>query len=270
MFSLLKLLIEMDSLQVALVRGVLQVFFRNIYSVGIIQSMEVLNVYEKCERGVSCRFYQFKIASVVILSSRSSSWLWSWPSRQEAGRDWRISGKSDFCELMSRSIFRGQSVEIYISRTSVILGGIAVSGGFRIAFIFTSFTHLPLGDSTAILFSSPVIVMAMSIFLLKVVSNTNDIWLTLLFECRNAAVYSEYSPLHPWLQVPLKLWTKDSSGRTIYRWPVRNIIPMSHRSYTHYEASAHLWQPWGWLLRLFGLLPLYWSLLYVCPWSCPN
>ena len=202
MFSLLKLLIEMDSLQVALVRGVLQVFFRNIYSVWIIQSMEVLNVYEKCERGVSCRFYQFKIASVVILSSRSSSWLWSWPSRR-AGRDWRISGKSDFSELMSRSIFRGQSVEIYISRTSVILGGIAVSGGFRIAFIFTSFTHLPLGDSTAILFSSPVIVMAMSIFLLKVVSYMimNDIWLTLLSECRNAAVYFEYSPLHPWLQV---------------------------------------------------------------------
>ena len=79
----------------------------------------------------------------------------------------------DFHNLMSRSILHEQNVEIEISRTSAILAGIAVSGGLRIAFIFTSFTRLPLGDSTAILFSSPVIVMGMSICLLKVVSNTN-------------------------------------------------------------------------------------------------
>jgi len=94
--SLLKLLIEMDSLQVALVRGVLQVII------------------------------------MALILAKQTGW----------------SGLKNF-------------------RTSVILGGIAISGGFRIAFIFTSFTHLPLGDSTAILFSSPVIVMAMSIFLLK-------------------------------------------------------------------------------------------------------
>jgi len=95
--SLLKLLIEMDSLQVALVRGVLQV-----------------------------------IIMALIVAKQTGGW----------------SGLKNF-------------------RTSAILAGIAVSGGLRIAFIFTSFTRLPLGDSTAILFSSPVIVMGMSICLLK-------------------------------------------------------------------------------------------------------
>ena len=60
-------------------------------------------------------------------------------------------------------------VDIFISRAISILIAIAASGGFRIAFIFTSFTRIPLGDATTILFSSPVIVMGLSIFLLKVV-----------------------------------------------------------------------------------------------------
>ena len=44
---------------------------------------------------------------------------------------------------------------------------VAVTGGLRILFIFTSFSRLPLGDSTTILFSSPVIVMVLSMFILK-------------------------------------------------------------------------------------------------------
>ena len=43
----------------------------------------------------------------------------------------------------------------------------AISGGLRIFFIFTSFARLPLGDSTTILFSSPVLVMVLSVFILK-------------------------------------------------------------------------------------------------------
>jgi len=44
---------------------------------------------------------------------------------------------------------------------------IALSGGLRLLFIFTSFSRLPLGDSTTILFSSPVFVMIFSICLLR-------------------------------------------------------------------------------------------------------
>ena len=43
---------------------------------------------------------------------------------------------------------------------------VAFTGGLRIFFIFTSFSRLPLGDSTTILFSSPVIVMLLSMFIL--------------------------------------------------------------------------------------------------------
>ena len=46
---------------------------------------------------------------------------------------------------------------------------VAFTGGLRILFIFTSVSRLPLGDSTTILFSSPVFVMVFSIFLLKVI-----------------------------------------------------------------------------------------------------
>ena len=44
---------------------------------------------------------------------------------------------------------------------------LALTGGLRILFIFTSFARLPLGDSTTILFSSPVLVMVLSAFILK-------------------------------------------------------------------------------------------------------
>ena len=44
---------------------------------------------------------------------------------------------------------------------------LAFTGGLRILFIFTSFARLPLGDSTTILFSSPVLVMVLSVFILK-------------------------------------------------------------------------------------------------------
>jgi len=47
-----------------------------------------------------------------------------------------------------------------------LLTAVAATGGLRILFIFTSFTRLPLGDSTTILFSSPVLVITLSVFLL--------------------------------------------------------------------------------------------------------
>ena len=59
--------------------------------------------------------------------------------------------------------FRGTK-EIKIA---ICLFFVAFTGGLRLLFIFTSFSRLPLGDSTTILFSSPVIVMFLSIFILK-------------------------------------------------------------------------------------------------------
>merc|ERR1719427_787739 len=52
-------------------------------------------------------------------------------------------------------------------KVSILLFLVAFTGGLRLLFIFTSFSRLPLGDSTTILFSSPVIVMVLSIFILK-------------------------------------------------------------------------------------------------------
>lgn len=49
----------------------------------------------------------------------------------------------------------------------LLLTAVAATGGLRILFIFTSFSSLPLGDATTILFSSPVLVIALSVFLLK-------------------------------------------------------------------------------------------------------
>jgi len=51
--------------------------------------------------------------------------------------------------------------------TLIFLFLVVVTGGLRLLFIFTSFTRLPLGDSTTILFSSPVLVMIFSICILK-------------------------------------------------------------------------------------------------------
>ena len=74
-------------------------------------------------------------------------------------------------------------------------------------FIFSSFTKLPLGDSTAILFSSPVIVMGLSVCLLKVSLLMNQVGVSIFvenpkvsmisltvetFDGRNAAVFLEY------------------------------------------------------------------------------
>jgi len=44
---------------------------------------------------------------------------------------------------------------------------VSFTGGLRLLFIFTSFSRLPLGDSTTIVFSSPVFVMLFSICILK-------------------------------------------------------------------------------------------------------
>jgi len=44
---------------------------------------------------------------------------------------------------------------------------VSLTGGLRLIFIFTSFSRLPLGDSTTIVFSSPVFVMIFSICILK-------------------------------------------------------------------------------------------------------
>jgi len=51
-------------------------------------------------------------------------------------------------------------------RVAMLLFIVAFTGGLRIFFIFTSFSRLPLGDTTTILFSSPVIVMVLSMFIL--------------------------------------------------------------------------------------------------------
>jgi len=53
------------------------------------------------------------------------------------------------------------------AKIAICLFFVAFTGGLRLLFIFTSFSRLPLGDSTTILFSSPVIVMVLSIFILK-------------------------------------------------------------------------------------------------------
>ena len=53
-------------------------------------------------------------------------------------------------------------------KVSILLFFVAFTGGLRLLFIFTSMSRLPLGDSTTILFSSPIIVMVLSIFILKV------------------------------------------------------------------------------------------------------
>ncbi len=52
--------------------------------------------------------------------------------------------------------------------TLIFLFLVAVTGGLRLIFIFSSFSRLPLGDSTTIIFSSPVLVMLFSICILKV------------------------------------------------------------------------------------------------------
>ena len=66
------------------------------------------------------------------------------------------------------------------------------------------------------------------------------------------------------------LTTESVSGQDTDDQSEIPSITLSHRSYPHYETTAHLWQSWGWLLRFFGLLPLYWGLLHVCPRPCPN
>ena len=65
--------------------------------------------------------------------------------------------------IYKKSLFRGTK----IPKVAFLLFLVAFTGGLRLIFIFTSFSRLPLGDSSAILFSSPVIVMVLSIFILK-------------------------------------------------------------------------------------------------------
>ena len=50
---------------------------------------------------------------------------------------------------------------------TVYLVLLAITGGLRVLFIFLSFSQLPLGDATTILFSSPVLVMVLSALILK-------------------------------------------------------------------------------------------------------
>jgi uncharacterized membrane protein len=65
--------------------------------------------------------------------------------------------------LFKRLSFRGEA-SLY---TLAMLTVVSVTGGLRMMFIFISFARLPLGDSTAIIFSSPVFVMVLSICVLK-------------------------------------------------------------------------------------------------------
>ena len=52
-------------------------------------------------------------------------------------------------------------------KVPLLLFLVSITGGLRLLFIFTSFSRLPLGDSTTIVFSSPVFVMLFSICILK-------------------------------------------------------------------------------------------------------
>ena len=52
------------------------------------------------------------------------------------------------------------------SRIRILLLLVTLTGGLRIFFVFVSFSRLPLGDSTTILFSSPIVVMVLSMFML--------------------------------------------------------------------------------------------------------
>ena len=52
--------------------------------------------------------------------------------------------------------------------TLIFLFLVVVVSGLRLNFIFSSYSRLPLGDSTTIICSSPVLVMLFSIFILKV------------------------------------------------------------------------------------------------------
>merc|ERR1712038_517368 len=52
-------------------------------------------------------------------------------------------------------------------RANIILLMVAIIVGIRLLLVFASFAMLPLGDSTAILFSQPVVVMLLSVFLLQ-------------------------------------------------------------------------------------------------------
>jgi len=61
-----------------------------------------------------------------------------------------------------KSSFRGTPT----LKISFLLFLLAFTGGLRLLFIFTSFSRLPIGDSTTIFYSSPILVMVLSIFLL--------------------------------------------------------------------------------------------------------
>ena len=65
--------------------------------------------------------------------------------------------------LFKRLSFRGEASRY----TLLMLVIVSVTGGLRMMFIFVSFSRLPLGDSTAIIFSSPVFVMVLSVCVLK-------------------------------------------------------------------------------------------------------
>ena len=68
----------------------------------------------------------------------------------------------------SISSYNNISLQVIESKKIIfLLFLVALTGGLRIFFIFTSFSRLPLGDSTSILFSSPIIVMIISMFVLK-------------------------------------------------------------------------------------------------------
>ena len=65
--------------------------------------------------------------------------------------------------LHQRLSFRGTANK----KVASYLFLLALTGGLNILFIFTSFARLPLGDATTVLFSSPVLVMVLSTFILN-------------------------------------------------------------------------------------------------------
>jgi len=79
-----------------------------------------------------------------------------------------IRGIIQMLVFLSVALYKKQSFLGDAKRNTLIfLFLVVVTGGLRLLFIFTSFTRLPLGDSTTIIFSSPVLVMIFSICILK-------------------------------------------------------------------------------------------------------
>ena len=98
----------------------------------------------------------------------------------------------------------------------LLLFFVALTGGLRIFFIFTSFSRLPLGDSTSILFSSPIIG----------INQNNEIFYYY------SITFFYYSNGH--IDVPAQ--------RTLWNFQSCSIIWSSYRSHSNIKTSSNIWK----------------------------